>query len=220
LTGDQLKAKDGNYGTNQIGTLIYATSAVAVTSPKTINVNAPGYYYFDGEVWNKLISTIVNNGWTLVDTAMSSTINSRQNLNLVTEADGPYEEVSGTKLTVTIPPGYSQNKIILRWDVWGASHATGPGISQGSLRYAVRQQMRTNTPTQINSIMMSGWNNGLGTQSATSVGPRWNAPVAYTVNNLPAGVYNFDLMIHREAEDNARILELWGSQGKADVFVK
>ncbi|SDQ74539.1 hypothetical protein SAMN05421664_2426 [Chryseobacterium soldanellicola] len=51
LAGNQLKAKDALYGTNQIGAIVYATSAASPNSTKTINVTGPGYYYFDGLVW-------------------------------------------------------------------------------------------------------------------------------------------------------------------------
>lgn len=57
LTGDQIKTGDALYGTDQKGSIIYATSAVVTTSPKTININAEGYYFFDGNIWQKIITT-------------------------------------------------------------------------------------------------------------------------------------------------------------------
>lgn len=56
LSGDQLKAADAQYGSDQIGSLIYATSAVGTPSAKTINITEPAYYFFDGVVWKKVIS--------------------------------------------------------------------------------------------------------------------------------------------------------------------
>ncbi|MDR6404060.1 MULTISPECIES: hypothetical protein [Chryseobacterium] len=53
LTGDQIQARDDQYGTDQMGALIYATSTVTAPTPKTINITAPGYYYFDGSIWQK-----------------------------------------------------------------------------------------------------------------------------------------------------------------------
>lgn len=50
LTGNQIQAADNQYGTEQTGTVMYATAAVSVTTPKTVNINAAGYYYFDGTV--------------------------------------------------------------------------------------------------------------------------------------------------------------------------
>ncbi|SEV93475.1 hypothetical protein SAMN05421841_0266 [Chryseobacterium wanjuense] len=51
LAGNQLKAKDGLYGSSQIGAIVYATSPASPVSTKTQNVTAVGYYYFDGSVW-------------------------------------------------------------------------------------------------------------------------------------------------------------------------
>lgn len=53
LTGDQLKLADGQYTSAQTGTIVYVSSAVNVSSAKTININSPGYYYFDGSIWQK-----------------------------------------------------------------------------------------------------------------------------------------------------------------------
>lgn len=56
LTGDQLKLKDNLYGTEHIGTIIYATAAVSSSSPtiKTAAVTSQGFYYFDGNKWVKM----------------------------------------------------------------------------------------------------------------------------------------------------------------------
>lgn len=56
LTGDQIKASDAVYGIEQKGTLIYATQAVTAGSPKTMNIYAEGYYFFDGDMWQGLSS--------------------------------------------------------------------------------------------------------------------------------------------------------------------
>lgn len=57
LTGDKLQSKNGLYGPEQEGTIIYATSPSSEAGnsvDKTKNVDAPGYYYFDGSVWVKM----------------------------------------------------------------------------------------------------------------------------------------------------------------------
>ncbi len=54
LKGNELKAKDGLYSSDQTGALVYATEAASPTTPKTINVTESGYYYFDGNVWIKV----------------------------------------------------------------------------------------------------------------------------------------------------------------------
>lgn len=54
LTGEQIRSADGQYGTDQTGAVIYATAAVTTASIKTANINSEGYYYFDGNLWQKL----------------------------------------------------------------------------------------------------------------------------------------------------------------------
>ena len=55
LTGDELFAKNGAYGSDQDNALVYVTAAASAGNQtgKTINVKAPGYYYFDSanDVW-------------------------------------------------------------------------------------------------------------------------------------------------------------------------
>lgn len=55
LTGDQIKAADAQYSTAQKGALVYVTNPVTSTSPKTANVTIEGYYYFDGNLWQRLM---------------------------------------------------------------------------------------------------------------------------------------------------------------------
>ncbi|MCL1867864.1 MAG: hypothetical protein FWF72_02790 [Paludibacter sp.] len=52
LTGDQIKAKDAQYGTAQNGVIVFATSAVTAPSAKTQNVTQKGYYYYDAAASN------------------------------------------------------------------------------------------------------------------------------------------------------------------------
>jgi len=51
LTGNQLTAADSRYTSAHAGIIVYATSAPSVSTTKTANITAPGYYYFDGSVW-------------------------------------------------------------------------------------------------------------------------------------------------------------------------
>jgi len=57
LTGDQVKAADLLYGSDQKGAVVYVTAAVGVVSTKTVNITSEGYYFFDGNIWQKLGST-------------------------------------------------------------------------------------------------------------------------------------------------------------------
>ncbi|MFC5874536.1 hypothetical protein SAMN05443633_102178 [Chryseobacterium arachidis] len=215
LLGSQLSAK--SYTSAQTGAIVYITDTSATLSGQTINVNAAGYYYFDGTVWKKMLTAVGNNSWMLADTAVVSKVNGLQNLILPAQpGNGPYELITSTTLVVTVPANYSQNRVIVRWDVWGSTSRLNTGPSQGNLRFAVRQQLGSNTATEIPSIMMSGWVNAFDTNE----GPRWNAPVTYTANDLPPGTYTFELLVHREGEQNGNGAAVWGVQGKADVLVK
>ncbi|MDQ1162918.1 hypothetical protein QE422_003286 [Chryseobacterium sp. SORGH_AS 447] len=69
LTGDQIKAADGQYGSDQKGTIVYATSPVNSASTKTANINVEGYYYFDGSLWQKVGNTAAANSWSLIGNA-------------------------------------------------------------------------------------------------------------------------------------------------------
>ena len=50
ITGDELKAKDALYLANQNSTLVYVTAVSATTTPKTVNVKTPGFYYYDNTI--------------------------------------------------------------------------------------------------------------------------------------------------------------------------
>jgi hypothetical protein len=54
LTGNQIKSADARYTAPQTGTFVYAMSAVSGPTAKTVNITAPGYYYFDGRIWQKM----------------------------------------------------------------------------------------------------------------------------------------------------------------------
>lgn len=50
LTGDELKAKDALYTTDQNSTVVYATAPVTTASTKTSNVTTPGFYYYNSAI--------------------------------------------------------------------------------------------------------------------------------------------------------------------------
>lgn len=60
LTGDQIKSADNQYTNPQRGMLIYAIAPVTSASTKTINIISAGYYYFDGTIWQKVMSQNIN----------------------------------------------------------------------------------------------------------------------------------------------------------------
>ncbi|WP_265130338.1 hypothetical protein [Chryseobacterium oranimense] len=60
LTGNQIQSADNQYTTAQRGILIYATAPVTSASPKTVNITSEGYYYFDGNIWQKVLNQNTN----------------------------------------------------------------------------------------------------------------------------------------------------------------
>jgi hypothetical protein len=51
ITGDQLQSK--TYTAEHVGALLYVTEEPTSPSGQVADVNAPGYYYFDGTVWKQ-----------------------------------------------------------------------------------------------------------------------------------------------------------------------
>ncbi|WPO84149.1 C-type lectin domain-containing protein [Chryseobacterium sp. JJR-5R] len=52
LSGNQLSSADSRYTSAHAGVIVYATSAPSPLTSKTLNITAPGYYYFDGSIWH------------------------------------------------------------------------------------------------------------------------------------------------------------------------
>ena len=82
LTGDQIKSGDTKYTTAQTGTLVYATAAATTPAGKTINITAPGYYYYDApnSVWQKVAngtSAAASEPWYNVATNTGATSNTQ-----------------------------------------------------------------------------------------------------------------------------------------------
>ena len=70
LTGDQVRAGNASYTSIQTGAIVYSTSADSSPSGKTVNITAPGYYYFDGAVWQKMNTSSTTGS----DTSFSASI--------------------------------------------------------------------------------------------------------------------------------------------------
>ncbi|WP_278377940.1 hypothetical protein [Chryseobacterium arthrosphaerae] len=91
LTGDQIRLGNNSYATAQTGTIIYATSGDSAPAGKTINITAPGYYYFDGNIWQQfsgITGDITNDAWV---NDFSNTM-----VKLGTKSDGSTVRDAGT----------------------------------------------------------------------------------------------------------------------------
>lgn len=105
LSGDEIKMADSMYGSDQMGTFIYATSPVTVPSTKTENITSPGYYFFDGTIWRKFTEP-ASTGSTFVPYVVasgleSSTVNitntyTKLNFTVSSINDGNWDSASNT----------------------------------------------------------------------------------------------------------------------------
>ncbi|WP_346984382.1 phage tail protein [Chryseobacterium sp. POE27] len=101
LTGDQIRAATTAtptpvYGSNQKGLIIYATVADSAPAGATANITAPGYYYFDGSIWQKILGS--SSGDTTNDAWTNDTANTL--VKIGTKADGT-ARAAGTDFVAT-----------------------------------------------------------------------------------------------------------------------
>ncbi len=91
FTGDVLGSK--TYTTAQTGALVYVTEAATNLSGQVVNAASPGYYYFDGSVWQIFLNT--NTG----DPSLDSWVDDNPNLQvkLGTLSDGITTRPMGTE---------------------------------------------------------------------------------------------------------------------------
>ena len=115
LTGDQLKAKDAVYTTNQNGAIVYVTAAVGTSTAKTINVTAAGYYYYDSTVpvWKSIGGGSASSAGLVANRVAISSITAGANgVYTVTDSNTPsaagspilatYEDAAGNVTSVNI----------------------------------------------------------------------------------------------------------------------
>lgn len=62
ISGDDLKAKDATYGSNQHAALVYVTSIPNPSTTKTSNITTPGFYYYDNTI-SKWVGAFRNNNF-------------------------------------------------------------------------------------------------------------------------------------------------------------
>jgi hypothetical protein len=174
-----------------------------------------------GAVWDILSlqdSHIATTGWILVATDIVSIVNKNQPLQVSGVTDDLYFDVDSSALKITVPAGITgDNRVILRWDVWGDVTAN---LASGSIRFAVKEESPTGATRQYKSIMMTSWS----APNANYI--RWSAPVVFGLENIAPGTYTFSLQARREAEVLATngsisvVPALYGIQGKAEVYIK
>lgn len=102
LKGTELSAKDALYTTSQTGAIVYVTEALATTTPKTINITTIGYYYFDGEIWQKVSNGTIatTEPWNIQGTTNQATSNIQniyQKGSVAIGKDNVYVDNNGTR---------------------------------------------------------------------------------------------------------------------------
>lgn len=180
LSGNQIQAADTKYTASQKGTIIYATSAVTVPTTKTANISSEGYYFFDGNLWQK-----INTGAPSGDTTNDAWINDTGNamIKLGTNSDGS-TKAAGTEFVAkdngdvgigTATPNASaildissSNKGIL------IPRVTLTGINDGTtISSPATGLIVYNTTTNVGGP-------GLAYNSGTPASPKWANVTAYT----------------------------------------
>jgi hypothetical protein len=106
LSGDEVKAKDLIYTTAQKGAIVYATAAVGTAYPKNTRITYQGYYFFDGSVWVRFNSGVINNmePWynqTDGTQAVSNTQNIYQSGNVSIGSQTPIAPFTSNGVTIT-----------------------------------------------------------------------------------------------------------------------
>lgn len=150
LTGDQIKAGDASYGADQKGTLIYAISAVAVPSTKTANITEEGYYFFDGNIWQKVgknALTTAANGLSLNGSQMELGGSLNRNTSIL---QGNFPLAFITSAT----NGFSVNNTTLSID--GANNRVGIGTTTPSV------PLEINNGTTVGALKITDGTQGLG----------------------------------------------------------
>ena len=193
-----------------------STQRGAITSPATGLVvyqtdGASGLYHYNGTTWKQLAPVEVDNTFKLVSTGVASVIAIDQDI-----AASGIVTLTNSSITVTVPAGFTDVRVILQWNVWGDVVATTNAA--GSIRYQIVQTGQSSAT--YSSVMMTSWNalNGSAPPQAMT---RYSAPVSYILTNLAAGTYTFSLGMNRESEAGTiTYLKNWGISGTGQVFVK
>lgn len=176
---------------------------------------ASGLYNYNGTTWKQLAPVEVDNTYKLVSTGVASVIASSQDI-----AASGIVTLTNSSITVTVPAGFTDVRIILQWNVWGDVVATTDAA--GSIRYQIVQTGQSSAT--YSSVMMTGWNALTGTANWANppqAVTRYSAPVSYILTNPAAGTYTFSLGMNREAEAGSiTYLKNWGISGTGQVFVR
>ncbi|MFY7884694.1 MAG: hypothetical protein ACOVOV_07625 [Dolichospermum sp.] len=164
-----------------------------------------------GSVWNVInygSKTSPSGTFSTVSTAYNGKINNPQYMNSAAST-----VINSTDLVVTVPSGYANNRVVLRWDTWGdAFPANNAFTGWASLLYDVE-----NVGNTIYQAVM--YDNVVLPASNTSP-IRFSSPVATYLTNLAPGTYTFRLRAKFIDNVNCNGVNILGISGQAEVSVQ
>jgi len=189
------------------GLLVYNTATAGV-SPNNV---VPGYYYNSGTgaspSWKRLAFVESDNTYKLASTGVARSY-AEQQINTI----GSFLNLSNSSLTVIVPNGYTDRRIILNWSVWGSADITS-GSASGSLRFQVKQTSPSSAT--YDGPAMTGWS------STGQSRMHWSVPATYIINDPVPGTYTFSLDIQREQENGSiSMARVWGIYATGQVYVR
>lgn len=190
-----------------------ATQKSAISSPATglliFQTDAPvGFYYYNGVSWISISNPGTTSRFLLHSSNFAHYTGGQ---SLYSNGLGTYATINNSDLVIDIPTGYSNSKVVIKWDTWGDVATTG--AANGSFRYIIQQTgASTNT---FYSVAMNGW----ATSGTSAI--RFATPVTYIITDLAPGTYTFKLQISREAELGTIIgMNNYHVSGFVQVYVK
>ncbi len=184
LTGNQLKAKDAVYTNARTGVMVYITAAASPTTAKTTNVSAPGFYYFDGAVWQRT----------------GRSVQPGQLLNSVFVDDPPmslpanFESGTFTDLiSYAYTPVYNNSKIMAQYhnNNYSISGSTGSITDEFQSNILINGSSRT-----VNTQTSSRGNNITSFRTGTLF------PIAGVSNNTVTTAITIKVQVRRSAGDD------------------
>ncbi|GEN72974.1 hypothetical protein [Chryseobacterium lathyri] len=152
-----------------------------------------------------VVSSVAANNWELASMDNQGPVIAFQAIST-----SGYTTLSGSAVTVIVPAGYTQRKVVLNFTGFG--EGSGTTNAQGTLRFQIVQ---TGTATATyGSVNMMSW------VSLSGAIRSFNHSTSYSISGLNPGTYTFNLQVSREGEIGVGAVTNWGTVGRADVYVK
>lgn len=172
LRGDEIKLADSMYTSLQTGVIVYATAAVSSPSVKTVSITAPGYYYFDGNIWQKIgggagssyvgSTSVTLNGISFERAALSGDVTAPANSNSVTVS-----KIQNIPVSANVPSNGQMlryNSAASQWESYTYVEPTMNVTSELTSNYTAQASddiILFNNPVQVTlTLPMSGISTG------------------------------------------------------------